>query len=100
VEIDLSLAKSIMKNIVKDIETEVGIDFIQKTCADYYDIKLNDLKAKTRKKEIVTARQVAMYFSKEFISHSLKSIGSLLILSGPLHPTSMLLSIFCYVSSL
>ena len=75
VEIDLSLAKSIMKNIVKDIETEVGIDFIQKTCADYYDIKLIDLKAKTRKKEIVTARQVAMYFSKEFTNHSLKSIG-------------------------
>jgi chromosomal replication initiator protein len=75
VEIDLSLAKSIMKNIVKDIETEVGIDFIQKTCADYYDIKLPDLKAKTRKKEIVTARQVAMYFSKEFTNHSLKSIG-------------------------
>lgn len=75
VEIDLSLAKSIMKNIVKDIETEVGIDFIQKTCADYYDIKLVDLKAKTRKKEIVTARQVAMYFSKEFTNHSLKSIG-------------------------
>lgn len=75
VEIDLSLAKTIMKNIVKDIETEVGIDFIQKTVSDYFDIKLDDLKAKTRKKEIVTARQVAMYFSKEFTNHSLKSIG-------------------------
>jgi chromosomal replication initiator protein len=75
VEIDLALAKSIMKNIVKDIETEVGIDFIQKTVSDYFDIKLDDLKAKTRKKEIVTARQVAMYFSKEFTNHSLKSIG-------------------------
>ncbi|WP_035806226.1 chromosomal replication initiator protein DnaA [Lunatimonas lonarensis] len=75
VDIDLSLAKTIMKNIVKDIEAEVGIDFIQKTCADYYDIKLEDLKAKTRKKEIVTARQVAMYFAKEFTNHSLKSIG-------------------------
>lgn len=74
-EIDLSLAKNIMKNIVKDIDTEVGIDFIQKTCSDYYGIKLEDLKAKTRKKEIVTARQVAMYFSKEFTNHSLKSIG-------------------------
>ncbi len=75
VEIDLALAKAIMKNIVKDIETEVGIDFIQKTVSDYFDIKLEDLKAKTRKKEIVTARQVAMYFSKEFTNHSLKSIG-------------------------
>jgi len=75
VEIELGLAKQIMKNIVKDIETEVGIDFIQKTVSDYYGIKLEDLKAKTRKKEIVTARQVAMYFSKEFTNHSLKSIG-------------------------
>ena len=75
VEIDLGLAKTIMKNIVKDIESEVGIDFIQKTVADYYEIKLEDLKAKTRKKEIVTARQVAMYFAKEFTNHSLKSIG-------------------------
>ncbi len=75
VEIDLMLAKQIMKNIVKDIETEVGIDFIQKTVSDYFDIKLDDLKAKTRKKEIVTARQVAMYFAKEFTNHSLKSIG-------------------------
>jgi len=75
VEIDLSLAKTIMKNIVKDIETEVGIDFIQKTVSDYFEIKIDDLKAKTRKKEIVTARQVAMYFAKEFTNHSLKSIG-------------------------
>lgn len=75
VDIDLTLAKTIMKNIVKDIETEVGIDFIQKTVSEYFDIKMDDLKAKTRKKEIVTARQVAMYFSKEFTNHSLKSIG-------------------------
>lgn len=75
VEIDLALAKAIMKNIVKDIETEVGIDFIQKTVSEYFDIKIEDLKAKTRKKEIVTARQVAMYFAKEFTNHSLKSIG-------------------------
>jgi chromosomal replication initiator protein len=75
VDIDLALAKAIMKNIVKDIETEVGIDFIQKTVSEYFDIKIEDLKAKTRKKEIVTARQVAMYFAKEFTNHSLKSIG-------------------------
>jgi chromosomal replication initiator protein len=75
IDIDLALAKSIMKNIVKDIETEVGMDFIQKSCADYFEIKVEDLKAKTRKKEIVTARQVAMYFAKEFTNHSLKSIG-------------------------
>ncbi len=75
VEISLELGKTVMKNIIKDIETEVGVDFIQKTVSEYYGIPLDDLKAKTRKKEIVTARQVAMYFCKEFTNHSLKSIG-------------------------
>ncbi len=74
-DIDLELAKQIMKNIVHDIETEVGIDYIQKTVADYFHLSPDDLKAKTRKKEIVIARQVAMYFAKEYTNHSLKSIG-------------------------
>jgi chromosomal replication initiator protein len=75
VEISLELGKTVMKNIIKDIETEVGIDFIQKSVSEYYRISIEDLKAKTRKKEIVVARQVSMYFCKEFTNHSLKSIG-------------------------
>ena len=74
-DIDLELAKQTLKNIVHDIETEVGIDFIQKTVADHFDVSLDDIKSKTRKKEIVIARQVAIYFSKEYTQHSLKSIG-------------------------
>ncbi|WP_226390955.1 chromosomal replication initiator protein DnaA [Penaeicola halotolerans] len=74
-EMDLELAKQTLKNIVQDIDTEVGIDFIQKTVSDYFKIDLKDLKDKTRKKEIVTARQIAMYFAKEYTNHSLKSIG-------------------------
>lgn len=73
--IDLELAKQTLKNIVHDIETEVGIDFIQKTVSEYFSVSLEDMKAKTRKKEIVIARQVAMYFAKEYTHHSLKSIG-------------------------
>ncbi|RIW17147.1 chromosomal replication initiator protein DnaA [Algoriphagus lacus] len=75
VEISLELAKTVIKNFIKDIETEVGIDFIQKSVSEYYGIHADELKAKTRKKEIVIARQMAMYFSKEFTNHSLKSIG-------------------------
>lgn len=74
-EINLELAKQILKNIVTDIDSEVGIDYIQKTVSDYFNIPQDDLKAKTRKKEIVIARQVAMYFSKDYTNHSLKSIG-------------------------
>jgi chromosomal replication initiator protein len=75
VNVDLELAKQILKNIVRDIETEVGIDYIQKMVSEFFGVKSDDLKAKTRKKEIVIARQVAMYFSKQYTNHSLKSIG-------------------------
>ncbi|MEM9857343.1 MAG: chromosomal replication initiator protein DnaA [Bacteroidota bacterium] len=75
VVIDLELAKQTLKNIVQDIETEVGIDYIQKTVAEYFKVEVESLKDKIRKKEIVIARQVAMYFSKEYTNHSLKSIG-------------------------
>jgi len=75
VEIDLELAKQTLKNIVQDIETEVSIDYIQKTVAEYFKVEVEQLKDKIRKKEIVIARQVAMYFAKEYTNHSLKAIG-------------------------
>ena len=74
-EINLDLAKQTLKTIVKNIESEVGIEYIQKTVSEYFNVNSDDLKAKTRKKEIVIARQLAMYFSKDFTNHSLKSIG-------------------------
>jgi chromosomal replication initiator protein len=74
-DITLELAKQTLKNIVHDIDTEVGIDYIQKTVAEYFKIDVKDLKGKTRKKEIVIPRQVAMYFSKLYTNHSLKVIG-------------------------
>lgn len=74
-DIDLELAKQTLKNIVHDIDTEVGIDYIQKTVSEYFKVKLEELKDKTRKKEIVIARQVSMFFAKEYTNLSLKSIG-------------------------
>lgn len=75
VEIDLELAKNTLKSIINDIDTEVDIDYIQKTVAEFFDVNANSLKDKVRKKEIVIARQVAMYLAKEFTKHSLKAIG-------------------------
>ncbi|MBG8552629.1 chromosomal replication initiator protein DnaA [Hymenobacter guriensis] len=74
-EIDLEMAKQALRHIIEDVEAEVNLDFIQKTVAEYFGISVDLLKAKTRKKEVVTARQVAMYFAKEHTNHSLKSIG-------------------------
>ena len=74
-DINLELAKQTLKNIVHDIESEVGVDYIQKSVGEFFQVSVDDLKAKTRKKEIVIARQVAMFLCKEYTNHSLKSIG-------------------------
>lgn len=74
-EVDLELARETLKNIVHDIDSEVGIDYIQKTVSEYFKIPIDQLKDKTRKKEIVLARQIAMYFSKDYTNLSLKTIG-------------------------
>jgi chromosomal replication initiator protein len=74
-DIDLEMAKGALRHIIEEVEAEVNVDFIQKTVADYFSVPVALLKEKTRKKEIVTARQVAMYFTKEHTNHSLKTIG-------------------------
>lgn len=75
-EINLELAKQTLKNIVTDIDTEVGVDYIQKTVAEYFKVETDELKSKSRKKEVVIPRQVAMYFCKLYTNHSYKVIGS------------------------
>lgn len=74
-DIDLELAKNVLKNIVSTEEKEVNIDTIQDIVSDFYDVTIADLKSKSRKKELVFPRQVAMYFAKELTDLSLKSIG-------------------------
>jgi chromosomal replication initiator protein len=73
--IDLELAKQTLKNIVQDIQCEVSIDYIQKFVAEHFNVTIEAMKDKTRKREIVVARQVAMYLAKNYTNLSLKSIG-------------------------
>lgn len=74
-EYDLTLAKKILENMFHNIGKEVNIEMIQKSVSSYFSIPLDALKDKTRKKEVAMARQVAMYFAKEFTDYSLKQIG-------------------------
>lgn len=73
--ITLDLAKSMIDKFVKNTAREVSIDFIQKVVSDYFDLAVDTLKSKTRKREVVQARQIAMYFSKNLTKASLASIG-------------------------
>lgn len=74
-EIDVDLAKKIIKNFVKSISHEVSIDFIQKTVCDYLDVHVEKLREKTRKRGVVQARQLSMYLAKQYTKNSLKVIG-------------------------
>ncbi|HMQ00298.1 MAG TPA: chromosomal replication initiator protein DnaA [Cyclobacteriaceae bacterium] len=74
-DIDLELAKQVLKNIVKEIEADVSVDYIQKTVADYFKVDVELLKAKVKKREIVVPRQVAIYLCKRYTQLTLAVIG-------------------------
>lgn len=73
--IDIDLAKDVIKNFVSEISKEITIEFIQKLVADHYNIPVDKLQGKTRKRSVVIARQLSMYLSKNLTNKSLKAIG-------------------------
>ena len=75
-EITLDLTKEMIDKLIKSTKREISIDYIQKVVCNYYNIGLELLQSKTRKREIVQARQVAMFFSKSMTKSSLATIGS------------------------
>ncbi len=74
-DIDLELAKKVLRNFVKTSSKEITIDAIQKMVCDYFNVPYEKLLQKTRKREIVQARQITMYLAKAFTKNSLKTIG-------------------------
>ena len=75
-EITVELAKEVINKFVKNNRREVSIDYIQKVVSDYFQMDIQTLQSKTRKRHIVQARQIAMYFAKKFTKASLASIGT------------------------
>ena len=73
----VSLAESVTGKIVGETESEVSIDTIVKTVCEYFNITRDTLLSKTRKRQIVQARQIAMYECRNLIPNcSLSTIGS------------------------
>jgi chromosomal replication initiator protein len=75
-EITLELAKDMIDKLIKNTKREISIDYIQKVVCNYFNIPVEQIQSKTRKREIVQARQVAMFFSKNLTKASLATIGS------------------------
>jgi chromosomal replication initiator protein len=74
-EIGVDLARDVVRMVVGDVRSPITIETIQRTVCDYFNIPEDLIRAKTRKQEIVNARQIAMYLAKELTNSSLKTIG-------------------------
>jgi chromosomal replication initiator protein len=74
-EISLGLAQETLRNIIDHEEKAVTIDIIQKFVADYYNLKMVDLKSRNNSKSVVMPRQIAMYLCSSLTHASLPEIG-------------------------
>ena len=75
-EYSIELAQSIIEKSVKNSQCDLTIDHIQQIIADYFNLDIESLHSKTRKRNVVQARQLAMFFSKKYTKSSLSTIGS------------------------
>jgi chromosomal replication initiator protein len=74
-ELSLTLAQEVLKNIIDHDEKAVTIEIIQKHVADYYNLKLVDLKSRNNSKSVAKPRQIAMFLCKSLTNASLPEIG-------------------------
>ena len=73
--ITTDMAKNVLKDLIHDEEKALTIEFIQKTVCEYFGLKMQDIKAKKRTRDIAFPRQVAMYLCKHLTDSSLSEIG-------------------------
>lgn len=73
--VDLPLARDILKDMVRESVQTINIDTIQKKVAGFYNLNTNEIKTKKRNKNIVLARQIAMFLARELTNLSLPEIG-------------------------
>jgi len=73
-DVDLALARSVVKNIVTSREG-ITLDSIKRLVCKYYNVSIADLTSPSRRQSIVRPRQVAMYLSRQYTDHSLQTIG-------------------------
>jgi chromosomal replication initiator protein len=74
--LNLDMSKHVLKDMVKESTKIISIEMVQKEVANFFNIPVNDLKAKKRHKNIVLPRQIAMYLSRQLTNLSLPEIGA------------------------
>jgi chromosomal replication initiator protein len=74
-DISLDLAQDVLRNVLDHDEKAVTIEMIQKHVAEYYQLKLAELKSRNNSKSVAMPRQIAMYLCKQLTHASLPEIG-------------------------
>ena len=74
--ITMELARKMIDQIVHNSAKEISIDYIQKVICDHFDLERSKILTNTRRREIVIARQLAMFFAKKHTKNSLAAIGA------------------------
>lgn len=75
VPITLDLAKEVLRNILADFKPKLTVENIQSRVAEFYNLKISDLKSKRRHKNLAVPRQIAMYLCKTHLSVSFPELG-------------------------
>ena len=76
-EVDMELAKRIVGKTVKIRREQITLEKIQNVVSSYFKIDIVQIHSKSRKREIVQARQVTMFLSKKYTTHSYSHIGKM-----------------------
>jgi len=74
-DVDMELAKEVIRNFVTTINREITVEFIQQLVAEHFNVPVDKLHHETRKRNVVIARQLSMYLAKKMTNKSLKTIG-------------------------
>jgi chromosomal replication initiator protein len=74
-EITIEMAKNVLKDLIHDEEKALTVEYVQKVVCEYFGLRVQDIKAKKRTRDIAFPRQVAMYLSKFLTDSSLSEIG-------------------------
>jgi len=73
--IDVDLARESLRNVVREEERIITIELIQEVVGRYYRVEIEKMKSKSKRKDIYSPRQVAMYLCRKLTSESLEAIG-------------------------
>ncbi len=74
-DISIEVAREVLNNKIQRQKRVIDIEDIKQSVAKHYNLQIDILSAKTRRKEVVLARQVAMYLSRKMLGESLKEVG-------------------------